>query len=165
VRTVKRKSGATAVQVVWSPHRGSRQIEHPRVGTRQGRTAVLKAAAQQWVAARQLELGLEPGGQAGGPLPIRSSRMRHLLDELERGYRVLRLEDAVGEDEVFRDLVLAGIIKLDSLRIMEGAGSHRRRTRRSSGGCAYAKEEWRQLQTPVTWPRDKLKPSLCTARG
>ena len=28
VRTVKTKSGATAVQIVWSSQRGSRKIEH-----------------------------------------------------------------------------------------------------------------------------------------
>ena len=28
VRTVKTSSGATAVQIVWSSRRGSRQIEH-----------------------------------------------------------------------------------------------------------------------------------------
>ena len=47
-------------------------------------------------------------------------------DALQRGYRVLGLEDAAGGDEVFRDLVLARIIepvsKLDSLRVLEEAG-------------------------------------------
>ena len=46
--------------------------------------------------------------------------MGHLLGALERGYRVLGLEDAADGDEVFRHLVLARIIepvsKLDSLR-------------------------------------------------
>jgi hypothetical protein len=40
------------------------------------------------------------------------------VDALDRGYRVLGLEDAAGADEVFRHLVLARIIgpasKLDS---------------------------------------------------
>ena len=52
--------------------------------------------------------------------------MGHLLDALERAYRVLGLEDAAGGDEVFRQLVLARIIepasKLDSLRVLEEAG-------------------------------------------
>jgi len=38
----------------------------------------------------ELDLGLEPAG--GGPLPITSSKMGHLLDALERGYRVLGFE-------------------------------------------------------------------------
>jgi len=120
VRTVKTTSGATAVQVVWSSRRGSREIEHLGSAHDEAELEALKAAAQQRIAAGQLELdlGLEPAG--GGPLPITSSRMGHLVDSLERAYRVLGLEDAAGGDEVFRHLVLARIIeptsKLDSLR-------------------------------------------------
>jgi hypothetical protein len=59
-------------------------------------------------------------------LPITSSRTSHLVDSLERAYRVLGLEDAAGGDEVFRHLVLARIIepssKLDSLRVLDEAG-------------------------------------------
>jgi hypothetical protein len=49
----------------------------------------LKAAMRQRIAAGQqeLDLGLEPAG--GGPLPITSSKMGHLVDSLERAYRVL----------------------------------------------------------------------------
>jgi hypothetical protein len=87
MRTVKTTSGATAVQVVWSSRRGSRQIE--RLGSAHDDTELeaLKAAAQQRIAAGQLELalGLEPAGD--GPLPITSSRMAHLLDALERAFR------------------------------------------------------------------------------
>ena len=87
----------------------------------------LKAAAQQRIAAGQLEpgLGLDGPGPAG-PLPITFSRMSHLVDALERAYRVLGFDDAAGGDDVFRDLVLARIIelssKLDSLRVLEEAG-------------------------------------------
>jgi hypothetical protein len=122
VRTVKTTSGATAVQVVWSSRRGSRQIEHLGSAHDDRELEALKAAAQQRIAAGQdeLDLGLEPAG--GGPLPITSSRMGHLVDSLERAYRVLGLEDAAGGDEVFRQLVLARIIeptsKLDSLRVL-----------------------------------------------
>jgi hypothetical protein len=62
VRTVKTKSGATAVQVVYSSRQGSREIEH--IGSAHDE-AELKAAA------RQLELGLEP---AASLLEIFSSR-------------------------------------------------------------------------------------------
>jgi hypothetical protein len=84
MRTVKTTSGATAVQVVWSSRRGSRQIEHLGSARDDAELEALKAAAQQRIAAGQLELGLglEPAG--GGPLPITSSRMSHLTDSLER---------------------------------------------------------------------------------
>jgi hypothetical protein len=122
LRTVKTKSGATAVQIVWSSLRGSRKIEHIGSAHDDAELEGLKAAAQQRLAAGQLDLGLglEPAG--GGPLPITSSRMGHLADALERGYRVLGFEDAAGGDGVFRHLVLARIIepvsKLDSLRVL-----------------------------------------------
>jgi hypothetical protein len=56
---VKATSGATAVQIVYSSHRGSRDIEH--IGSAQGdvRLGVLNAAAWQRMAAGQGEL--EPG--------------------------------------------------------------------------------------------------------
>ena len=126
MRTVKTTSGATAVQVVWSSRRGSRKIEHFGSAHGEAELEALKTAAQQRIAAGQpeLDLGLEPAG--GGPLPIISSKMSHLVDSLERAYRVLGFEDAAGGDEVFRHLVLARIIepssKLDSLRVLEEAG-------------------------------------------
>jgi hypothetical protein len=150
VRTVKTTSGATAVQIVWSSRRGSREIEHLGSAHDEAELAALRAAAQQRMAAGQQELGLglEPAG--GGPLPITSSRMGHLLDALEHGYRVLGFEDAAGGDEVFRHLVLARIIepssKLDSLRVLEEAGaaagaSYRTVLRRLP---AYVKDAFRQ---------------------
>src|SRR6266568_5053424 len=155
VRTVKTTSGATAVQIVYSSRRGSRDIEH--LGSAHDvELELLKAAARQCLAAGQgeLDLGLEPTdparkGAGGGPLPSTSSRMGCLLDSLERAYRVLGFEDAAGGDEVFRELVLARIIepvsKLDSARVLEEAGtapsSYRTVTRRLR---AFAKDSWRQ---------------------
>jgi hypothetical protein len=146
---VKTKSGATAVQIVWSSRRGSRRIEHIGSAHDDAELEALKAAAQQRLAMGQLELdlGLQAGG--GGPLPITSSRMGHLADALERGYRVLGFEEAAGADDVFRQLVVARIIepvsKLDSLRVLEEAGipaaSYRTLKRRLP---AYAREAWRQ---------------------
>jgi hypothetical protein len=133
MRTVKTTSGAIAVQVVWSSRRGARQIEHLGSAHDEAELAALKAAAQQRIAAGQLELGLSLGclGPAG-PLPITSSRMSCLVDALDRAYRALGLDAAAGGDEVFRHLVLARIIepssKLDSLRVLEEAGSRRRPT-------------------------------------
>ncbi len=156
VRTVKTASGATAVQVVYSSRRGSRDIEHIGSAHDDAELALLKAAARQRLAAGQgeLDLGLEatdPGrrGTGGGPLPITSSRMGHLLDALEHAYRVLGFGDAAGGDEVFRLLVLARVIepvsKIDSLRVLEEAGiappSYATLKRRLP---AYAKEPWRQ---------------------
>jgi hypothetical protein len=101
----------TAVQVVWSSRRGSREIKHLGSAHDDAELQALKAAAQHRIAAGQLELslGLEPAD--GGPLPITSSRMGHLLDALEHAYRVLGLEDAAGGDDAFRHLVLARIIE------------------------------------------------------
>ena len=89
--------------------------------------------------AEEFSLGLEADGRAGGPLPITSSRMGHLLDTLERAYRVLGLEDAAGGDDVFRHQVLARIIepvsKLDSLRVLRRLASSWPPTGRSHGAC------------------------------
>jgi hypothetical protein len=151
VRTVKTSSGATAVQIVYSFHRGSREIEHLGSARSDAEVELLKAAARQRLAAGQgeLDLGLQPAASGSGPLPITSSRMGHLLDALEQAYRVVGLDAAAGGDEVFRDLVLARIIeptsKLDSGRVLEEAGvapaSYPTVCRRLR---AYAKDSWRQ---------------------
>ena len=164
MRTVKTTSGATAVQVVWSSRQGSREIGHLGSAHDEAELEALKAAAQQRIAAGQLELdlGLETAG--GGPLPITSSRMGHLLDALEHAYRVLGLEDAAGGDEVFRHLVLARIIepasKLDSLRVLEEAGvapaSYATVKRRLP---EYARDEWRQRLSAACAAHARLGPA------
>jgi hypothetical protein len=165
VRTVKTKSGATAVQIVWSSRRGSRSIEHIGSAHDDHELEALKAAAGQRIAAGQLELDLGLGNAGpSGPLPITSSRMGHLLDALDRGYQVLGLRDAAGGDEVFRQLVLARIIepasKLDSLRVLEEAGvappSYATVKRRLP---AYAKEEWRQRLSAACAAHARLGPA------
>jgi hypothetical protein len=150
VRTVKTSSGATAVQIVYSSRRGSRQIEHLGSAHTPAEVELLKAAAWQKLAAGQgvLDLGLGAGAR-GGPLPITSSRMGCLLDALTHAYDVLGLAAATGSDEVFFQLVLARIIepvsKLDSLRVLEEAGlaaaSYPTLNRRLP---AYARQAWRQ---------------------
>ena len=136
VRTVKTSSGATAVQIVHSNRRGSRDIEHIGSAYSDAEVEVLKIAARQRLAAGQgvLDLGLEvPSGISdsssvppGSPLPIRSSRMGHLGDALAGVYEQLGFTEAAGGDEVFRQLVLARIIepssKLDSIRVLQEAG-------------------------------------------
>jgi hypothetical protein len=165
VRTVKTKSGATAVQVVWSSRRGSRKIEHIGSAHDAAELEVLRAAAAQRIAAGQVELdlGLEDRG-AAGPLPIRSSRMGHLLDALGSGYRALGLDAAAGGDEVFRQLVLARIIepasKLDTLRVLEEAGlappSYATLKRRLP---AFAQEDWRQRLSAACAAHARLGPA------
>ena len=150
VRTVKTSSGATAVQIVFSSHRGSRQIEHLGSAHTAAEVELLKAAARQRLAAGQgvLDLGLDTGAP-GGPLPIISSRMGCLVDALCRGYDVLGLSAAAGGDEVFFQLVAARIIepasKLDSLRVLDEAGvmpaPYRTVTRRLR---VFAQDSWRQ---------------------
>jgi hypothetical protein len=150
VRTVKTSSGAMAVQIVHKSRRGSRDIEHLGSAHDEVELELLKTVARQRLAAGQgeLDLGLAVGAP-GGPLPITSSRMGHLLNALERAYRVLGFADATGGDEVFAQLVLARIIepvsKVDSLRVLEEAGaeavSYRTVTRRLR---VYAKQEWRE---------------------
>ncbi len=165
VRTVKTKSGATAVQIVWSSRRGSRSIEHIGSAHDAAELEALKAAAGQRIAAGQLELdlGLKDAAPAG-PLPITSSRMGHLLDALDHGYQVLGLDQAAGGDEVFRQLVLARIIepvsKLDSLRVLGEAGevppSYATVKRRLP---AYAQEEWRQRLSAACAAHARLGPA------
>lgn len=73
MRTVKTSSGATAVQIVHSSHRGSRDIDHLGSAHSDAEVELLKAAARQKLAAGQgeLDLGLQPASSgSGGPLPI-----------------------------------------------------------------------------------------------
>jgi hypothetical protein len=58
VRTVKNAPGATAVQIVYSSHRGSRDIEHIGSSRDDVQLEVLKAVACQRLAAGQDEPGL-----------------------------------------------------------------------------------------------------------
>jgi hypothetical protein len=101
VRTVRTASGATAVQIVYSSHRGSREIEHIGSAHDEVELELLKAVARQRLAAGQgeLDLGLDTAA-AGGPLPITSSRMGCLLDALEHAWRVLGFDRASGGDAV-----------------------------------------------------------------
>ena len=131
VRTVKTSSGATAVQIVWSSRRGSRQIEHLGSAHDEAQVEVLKAAAAQRVAAGQqtLDLGLGQAGTAGGPLEIVASCSEHLWQALCQAYRVLGFDGVLDGDEVLRGLVLARIIepgsKVDALRVLAETGVQR----------------------------------------
>jgi hypothetical protein len=151
VRTVKTASGATAVQIVHSSRKGSRDIEHIGSAHDDVELEVLKTVARQRLAAGQgeLDLGVDPPPEAGGPLPITAARMGHLWDALTLAYDALGFDDAAGGDEVFRQLVLARIIeptsKLDSVRVLEETGiapvSYRTMKRRLP---VYATGGWRE---------------------
>ncbi len=172
VRTVKTASGATAVQIVHSSRRGSRQIEHLGSAHSEAEVAALKAAAAQRLSAGQgqLDLGLDVG--AGGaatdgttdPLPIVSSRMGHLVDALNRAYDTLGFDTTAAGDEVFRQLVLARIIeptsKQDSLRVLDEAGlaapSYATLKRRLP---IYAEEPWRRALAAACAARAQLGPA------
>jgi len=107
---VKTSSGATAVQIVHSSRRGSRDIEHLGSAHDDVELELLKAAARQRLAAGQgvLDLSLDTGAP-GGPLPITGSQMGCLLDALQHAYRVLGFDQATGGDKVFGQLVIARI--------------------------------------------------------
>jgi hypothetical protein len=159
VRTVKTKSGATAVQVVWSSRRGSRETGHIGSAHDEGELEALRAAAGQL----ELDLRLDGPG-AGAPLPITSSRTGHLLDALDRGYQALGLDGAAGGDEVFRQLVLARIIepasKFDSLRVLGEARvpppSYATVKRRLP---QYAEGTWRQRLSQACAAHARLGPA------
>ena len=100
VRTVKTSSAATAVQIVWSSRRGSRNIEHIGSAHDDAELEPLKAAARQRRAAGQMELDLGLGGPGpAAPLEIASSRMSHLWNALCRAYDALGFPQATGSDE------------------------------------------------------------------
>ena len=168
VRTVRTSSGATAVQIVYSSRRGSREIEHLGSAHTGEQVEALKAVALQRIAAgqQQLDLGLEVAAvaAAGGPLEITGSRMGHLWDALSRAYDALGFDDAAAGDEVFRALVLARIIeptsKEDSIRVIEETGSvaasYRTIKRRLP---IYATEAWRGRLTAACAKRAALGPA------
>ena len=83
VRRVKTAPGATAVQIVHSSRRGSRDIEHIGPAHDEDELAALKAAARRRLAAGHGGLALGPGHaghDAVGPLPNTSSPTGHLAD-------------------------------------------------------------------------------------
>jgi hypothetical protein len=152
VRRVKTASGATAVQIVHSSRRGSRDIEHIGSAHDGAELEAFKSIAAQRMAGGQgvldLDLGVEAVASAG-PLVIVSCRSAHLWDALCRAYDRLGFAQAAGGDEVFRALTLARIIeptgKLDSLRVLTESGvepvAYRTLKRRLP---VYAEQAWRE---------------------
>ena len=65
VRTVKTASGATAVQVVWSNKRGSKQMDHIGSAHTAEDVEILKSVARQRMTAGQDELDLRASRGSG----------------------------------------------------------------------------------------------------
>ena len=149
VRTVKTASGATAVQVVWSNKRGSKQMDHIGSAHTAEDVEILKSVAQQRMTAGQDELDLGDGQPRKRALAIRASRSEHLWEALSAAFRAVGLEATSGGDEVFRQLVLARVIeptsKLDAIRVLDEIGikspSYRTIERRLP---LYAADPWRR---------------------
>ncbi len=165
IRSVKTSSGATAVQIVWSSRKGSRQIEHVGSAHDDGKLAALKAAAAERLAAGQAVLDLKVTAPPGSePLPIISSQMTHLWDGLCTAYRILGFESATKGDNVFRDLVLARIIeptsKVDAERVLTEVGvepaSYATIKRRLP---TYAQPRWRRSLATASARRADLGPA------
>lgn len=164
VRTVKTSSAATAVQIVWSSRKGSRNIEHLGSAHDDAGIAALKAAAAQRLAAgqTQLDLGLAERS-AAEPLPITSSKSA-LLWEAVCAYTHVGFDKAAAGDEAFRQLVLARIIeptsKADSLRVIDETGvapvSYPTLNRRLP---VFAKPEFRQALSAACAAHAKLGPA------
>lgn len=173
VRTVKTSSGATAVQIVHSTRRGSRNIEHLGSAHTPEEVEALKALAAQRLAQGQAELdlglGVAAAAASGGPLEIVSSQMSHLLDALTRAYEVLGFAEAAGGDDVFRQLVLARIIeptsKEDGVRVLQETGvpaaSYATIKRRLAG---YAEQSWREGLARACAARASLGPASLVLR-
>jgi hypothetical protein len=149
IRTVRTASKATAVQIVHSSRKGSRDIEHIGSAHTAEDVEVLKAVARQRLHANQDSLDFGDGRPRAAALPILSTRSQHLWDALQVGYRVLGFEGACDHDEVFQALVLARAVeptsKLEAIRVLEEIGiaapSYPTINRRLP---SYATQQWRQ---------------------
>lgn len=149
IRTVKTASNATAVQIVHSNRRGSRDIEHIGSAHTPAEVEVLKAVARQRLHANQETFDFGDGRPAGATLPILSTQSQQLWDVLCLAYSTLGFDAATGRDEVFQALVLARLIeptsKLATIRVLEEIGipapSYPTINRRLP---CYANPDWRQ---------------------
>jgi Transposase DDE domain len=164
IRTVKTASRATAVQIVHSNRRGSRDIEHIGSAHTPEDVETLKAVARQRLHARQDTLDLGDGRPEGQELPITSTRSKHLWDALCLAYTRLGFDRAAERDEVFQALVLARVVeptsKLATIRVLDEIGvsapGYRTIFRRLP---AYASEQWRQRLARVCAARVGLGPA------
>jgi len=82
VRAVKTASGATAVQIVYSNRRGSREIEHIGSAHSPVEVEVLKTVARQRLRVNQDTFDFDDGRLGEDEAPIVSSQARHLWEML-----------------------------------------------------------------------------------
>jgi hypothetical protein len=132
IRTVTTASGATAVQVVYSQHRGSKKLEHIGSAHTDDDLAMLKAQAQRLLDGDQLtlDLGVDTTAAATGtqeaPVPVTAERAGYLIDAITTAYQALGFDQATDNDQVFADLVTARIVqpgsKLDSVETLADIG-------------------------------------------
>ena len=80
LRTVKTASGATAVQIVHSNRRGSREIEHIGSARSAAEVEVLKTVARQRLHANRDRLDFDGGRLGDDAAPIVSSQARYLWE-------------------------------------------------------------------------------------
>ena len=131
IRTVTTASGATAVQVVWSEHRGSKRLQQVGSAHTPEQLELLKVQARRLIDADQLALDfpVEPvagRGSLDDPVPVTAQRAGYLLDCIDACFHELGLAAATGHDQVFQDLVRARLIspgsKLDSIETLAEVG-------------------------------------------
>jgi hypothetical protein len=100
---VQTASVATAIQVVQSNRRGSREIEHIGSAHSPAEVQVLETVARQRLHANRDTLDFGDGRLGDDEAPIVTSQARHLWEMLTTAYRVLGL-DRPCADEVFEQL-------------------------------------------------------------
>lgn len=117
IRTVTTASGATAVQVIYSEHHGTKKMDHIGSAHTPEDLALLKAKAQRLLDGDQISLELDVDttaaatGSAHAPVPVTSERAGHLIDAITRAYTDLSFDEATDNDQVFADLVMARIVQ------------------------------------------------------
>ena len=164
VRKVPTKSGAQAVQIVWSKKHGHVELEHVGSAHDDTELALLWSVARQRMNAGQTELDLGLPVASSDALPIVGSRMGRLLDVIAQVYRWFGFDRISGLDKVFEQLVTARIIepssKKDAGRVLGEAGleamSYATIKRRLP---SYARQEWRDRLSGAVAARAQLGPA------
>ena len=166
IRTVTTASGATAVQVVYSQHRGSKKLEHIGSAHTDDELAMLKAQAQRLLDGDQmtLDLGVDTTAAATGtqeaPVPVTAERAGYLIDAITTAYQVLGFDQATNNDQVFVDLVTARIVqpgsKLDSVETLADIGV---------ASASYATIKRRLPRYATTDFRDQITRACATHAG
>jgi hypothetical protein len=98
VRRVQTASVATAIQVVHSNRRGSREIEHIGSAHSPAEVQVLETVARQRLHANRDTLDFGDGRLGDDEAPIVASQARHLWEMLTTAYRVLGLDRGCADE-------------------------------------------------------------------